>query len=63
MAISQTTSRGNRPGFIADIVNDTDKTFANGVNNGGVIVGQSANAAGEEKPVKWVWKRMRWPWE
>ncbi|MCM8855031.1 MAG: hypothetical protein LC541_05360 [Candidatus Thiodiazotropha sp.] len=36
---------------------------ARGVNNGGIIVGYGNNADGVEKPVKWVWTRVRWPWE
>ncbi|PUB79910.1 MAG: hypothetical protein DBO99_02740 [gamma proteobacterium symbiont of Ctena orbiculata] len=36
---------------------------ARAVNNSGVIVGYGVNAAGDDKPVKWVWRRVRWPWE
>ncbi|MBT2988856.1 MAG: hypothetical protein KUF82_20415 [Candidatus Thiodiazotropha sp. (ex Ctena orbiculata)] len=36
---------------------------ARAVNNNGVIVGYGVNAAGDEKPIKWVWTRARWPWE
>lgn len=37
--------------------------IANGVNNGGVIVGMAVNSAGEERPVKWIWTLARWPRE
>ncbi len=36
---------------------------ARAVNNNGVIVGYAVNSAGDDKPVKWVWSRVRWPWE
>jgi probable HAF family extracellular repeat protein len=36
---------------------------ARSINNSGVIVGYGINAAGDEKPVKWVWRRRKLPWE
>jgi probable HAF family extracellular repeat protein len=37
--------------------------IASAVNDRGVVVGYVDNTAGEETPVKWVWTRIRWPWE
>jgi probable HAF family extracellular repeat protein len=49
-------------GVIHELVNLGSGT-ARAVNNRGVIVGHSINAEGDEKPVKWEWRRVRWPWE
>jgi probable HAF family extracellular repeat protein len=49
-------------GIISELMN-IGSGSARAVNNSGVIVGYAVNSAGYNKPVKWVWKRIRWPWE